>query len=86
MDFQELERRFIELLRQRIRSRELTERKLARMAGISQPHIHNVLKGKRVFSQSMADAILQVLNLDLLDLLGPEDMAEIHRRRSNRMW
>lgn len=83
MDFQELERRFIELLRQRIRSGELTERKLARMAGISQPHVHNVLRGKRVFSLSMADAILQVLKLDVLDLIKPEEAAQIHRRRSN---
>ena len=86
MDFQELERRFIELLRQRIRSGELTERKLARMAGISQPHVHNVLRGKRVFSLSMADSILQVLKLDVLDLIKPEEAAEIHRRRLNRMW
>ena len=83
MDFQELERRFIELLRQRIRSGELTERKLARMAGISQPHVHNVLKGKRIFSLSMADSILHVLRLDLLDLIEPEEAAEIRRRRSN---
>jgi transcriptional regulator with XRE-family HTH domain len=86
MDFQELERRFIEHLRQRIRSGELTERKLARMAGISQPHVHNVLNGKRVFSLSMADTILQVLKLDVLDLIKPEEAAEIHRRRANRMW
>jgi transcriptional regulator with XRE-family HTH domain len=83
MDFQELERRFIELLRQRIRSGELTERKLARMAGISQPHVHNVLKGKRIFSLSMADSILLILRLDVLDLIQPEEAAEIRRRRSN---
>jgi transcriptional regulator with XRE-family HTH domain len=86
MDFQELERRFIEHLRQRIRSGELTERKLARMAGISQPHVHNVLKGKRVFSPSMADTLLHVLKVDLLDLVEPEEAAEIQRRRSNRIW
>ena len=86
MDFQELERRFVELLRQRIRSGELTERQLARMAGISQPHVHNVLKGKRVFSLSMTDSILQVLKLDVLDLIKPEEAAQIHRRRSGRIW
>ena len=83
MDFQELERRFIALLQHRIRSGELTERKLARMAGISQPHVHNVLKGKRIFSLAMADSILHVLRLDLLDLIHPEVAAEIRRRRSN---
>jgi transcriptional regulator with XRE-family HTH domain len=73
MDFKELERRFIEHLRQRIRSGELTERRLARMAGISQPHVHNVLKGKRIFSLQTADLLLHVLRLDLLDLIPPEE-------------
>jgi transcriptional regulator with XRE-family HTH domain len=81
MDFQELERRFIEHLRQRIRSGELTERKLARLAGVSQPHVHNVLKGKRIFSLAMADTILHVLRLNLLDLIEPEEVSEIQRRR-----
>ena len=78
MDFQELERRFIEHLRQRVRSGELTERGLARLAGISQPHVHNVLKGKRILSTEMADVILHVLRLDLLDLISPQ---EIDRKR-----
>lgn len=81
MDFQELERRFIEHLRQRIRSGDLTERRLARLAGISQPHVHNVLKGKRVFSLDAADTILQVLRLNLLDLIEPDEVAEIRRRQ-----
>jgi transcriptional regulator with XRE-family HTH domain len=81
MDFQALERRFIDHLRQRIRSGELTERKLARLTGISQPHVHNVLKGKRTFSTEMADTILQVLRVDLLDLIEPEEVSEIKRRR-----
>jgi transcriptional regulator with XRE-family HTH domain len=81
MDFQELERRFIEYLRQRIRSGDLTERKLARLTGISQPHVHNVLKGKRIFSTAMADTILHVLRIDLLDLVEPDEAARILRRR-----
>jgi transcriptional regulator with XRE-family HTH domain len=81
MDFQDLERRFIEHLRQRIRSGELTERGLARLAGVSQPHVHNVLKGKRIFSPETADMILHVLRLDLLDLIDPEEISEFHRRR-----
>ena len=79
MDFQELERRFIEHLRHRIRSGELTERGLAKLAGISQPHVHNVLKGKRIFSPEMSDAILHVLRLDLLDLISPQEID--HKRR-----
>lgn len=80
MDFQELEQRFIEHLQHRIRSGDLTERKLARLAGISQPHVHNVLKGKRIFSTAMADTILHVLRLDLLDLIQPEEVSKIERR------
>jgi transcriptional regulator with XRE-family HTH domain len=80
MDFQELEQRFIEHLKHRIRSGDLTERKLAQLAGISQPHVHNVLKGKRIFSTKMADTILHVLRLDLLDLIQPEEVAKIERR------
>jgi transcriptional regulator with XRE-family HTH domain len=76
MDFQELERRFIEHLRERIRSGELTERRLARLTGISQPHVHNVLKGKRIFSLQAADTILHVLRLDLLDLISPEEFKD----------
>ena len=41
------------------------------MTGISQPHIHNVLKEKRSLSLDSADLILRVLHLDLLDLLDP---------------
>jgi hypothetical protein len=73
MDFQELERRFIEHLRGRIRRGEFTERRLALLAGISQPHVHNALKGKRAFSPAAADSILRVLHLDLRDLLLPDD-------------
>jgi transcriptional regulator with XRE-family HTH domain len=81
VDFQNLERRFIEHLRQRIRNGELTERRLAQMTGISQPHVHNVLKGKRIFSPSMADTILHTLHMNLLDLIEPEEIAENRRRR-----
>jgi transcriptional regulator with XRE-family HTH domain len=73
MDFLELERRFVDHLRNRVRSGELTERRLARITGISQPHIHNVLGGKRSFSLQTADIILHVLHIDLIDLLDPEE-------------
>jgi transcriptional regulator with XRE-family HTH domain len=73
MDFLELERRFIEHLKVRVRSGEITERRLAHLTGISQPHIHNVLGGKRNLSLETADIILRILRLDLLDLLDPEE-------------
>lgn len=73
LNFQELQRRLTAHLRERIRNGELTERSLARVTGISQPHIHNVLKGKRGFSAETADAVLRVLKLNILDLLEPQD-------------
>ena len=74
MNFREMHERFVRNLRDRVRSGELTERGLARMTGVSQPHIHNVLKGKRVLSTDKADEILRQLRLDLLDLMRPEDL------------
>ena len=73
MDFLELERRFLDHLRARVRGGEITERSLARLTGISQPHIHNVLKGKRFLSLETADMMLHILHIDLLDLLRPEE-------------
>jgi transcriptional regulator with XRE-family HTH domain len=72
VNFWELERRMLATIRERVRRGELTERGLARLTGVSQPHIHNVLKGKRDLSRDTADAILSALGMDLLDLLDPQ--------------
>ena len=69
MTFHDLHDALIDYLNQCVKSGELTERGLARRTGISQPHIHNTLKGKRLFSWESADAILRELDLDLLDLI-----------------
>ena len=69
MDFHRLQSELIRHLRQRIQSGEISERNLARVIGISQPHLHNVLKGKRVLSAAKADEILHHLGLDLRDLV-----------------
>ena len=57
------------LLRERVRNGEVTERGLARMAGISQPHLHNMLKGVRGLSAEKADLLLLRLGLSVVDLL-----------------
>lgn len=80
MNFEDLHQRLVEHLRQRVRSGEVTERSLARSAGVSQPHIHNVLKGKRMLSAKMADMLLRHLHMDLLDLIGIEELLESQRR------
>jgi transcriptional regulator with XRE-family HTH domain len=65
----------IATLRERVRRGDLTERGLARLAGVSQPHIHNVLKGKRDLSMETADAILSALGLDLFELLDSGELS-----------
>ena len=76
MDFHELKTRLVQHLQDRVRGGELTERGLARLAGISQPHLHHVLKGKRLLSSEMADKILHRLKIDLLDLIRPPGLAD----------
>ncbi len=80
MTFRELHDRLVAEIRERVRCGGLTERGIARMTGVSQPHIHNVLKGKRVLSADTADEVLQQLRIDLLDLIRPEDLMVWRRR------
>jgi antitoxin component HigA of HigAB toxin-antitoxin module len=81
VNFRELQRRLIAYLRTLIRSGDATERGLARMTGVSQPHMHNVLKGKRLLSLEMADQVLAQLHLDVLDFIEPGELMEWQRRR-----
>jgi hypothetical protein len=69
MTYSDLIQCLLEDLRRRVRNGEVSERGLALMAGLSQPHLHHVLKGKRKLSLAKADAILHHLRLDLLDLI-----------------
>jgi hypothetical protein len=71
--FATLEKRLLNHLRDMIRKGEITERSLARITGISQPHLHNVLKGKRLLSTEKADHILSYLRLDLRSFLDSGD-------------
>lgn len=79
MNFHDLHLSLITHIRDRIRRGELSERGLARLTGVSQPHIHNVLKGKRTFSTEISDVILFFLKLDVLDLISPEEVAKRKR-------
>ena len=74
LNFLDLHQRLLELLRQRVQGGQDTERGLARLAGVSQPHLHNVLKGKRLLSLDMADEILQNLQIGIADLVDPEEL------------
>jgi transcriptional regulator with XRE-family HTH domain len=80
MTFGDLQQRFVALLRRRVRNGELTERGLARMVGVSQPHMHNVLHGKRTFSVETTDDIMRQLRVDVLDLIEPSEWTESRKR------
>jgi hypothetical protein len=75
MLFSDLMESLIAVLRARVQNGEVTERGLARMVGVSQPHMHNVLKGARILSPELSDRVLQHLRLSVLDLLDLERIA-----------
>ena len=81
MNFRDLQRRLVVHLRTLVRSGDATERGLARLTCVSQPHMHNVLKGKRLLSVEMADQIVGRLHLDLLDFIEPGELLEWQSRR-----
>ncbi len=69
MYFHELHGRLIDIAKERVRAGELTERGLARMCGISQPHMHNVLRKIRALSTAAADRLMRTLNIQITDLM-----------------
>jgi hypothetical protein len=73
MNFRDLHRRLADYIAMKVRGGEITERGLARRTGISQPHMHNVLKGKRFFSLQSADTVLRELGLTIFDLIRNVD-------------
>ncbi|MBZ5610256.1 MAG: helix-turn-helix domain-containing protein [Acidobacteriia bacterium] len=82
MTFQDAQAKLLAHVRDRIRNGELTERGLARLIGVSQPHVHNVLKGVRNLSPEIFDSILQYFRMSLPDLASTEDLEASLRRRS----
>lgn len=80
MTLGDLQERFVALLRKRVRNGELTERGLARMVGVSQPHMHNVLRGKRTFSLQTTDDMMRQLRVDVLDLIEPDEWMAPRKR------
>jgi hypothetical protein len=69
MYLDEVYRRLIESARQRVRAGELSERGLARLCNMSQPHLHNVLKDIRALSPESADRLMRALNTNVPELL-----------------
>ena len=78
MYFELLQLRLIAHVHERVERGDMTERGLARMTGISQPHLHNMLKGVRTLSPQMADLILHHLHITVLDLLHADERTLAH--------
>lgn len=72
--FEILRGRLLEHIRHRIRNGELTERALARRAGISQPHVHNLLKGIRTLTPDAGDQLMSKLGITVLDLIEADEL------------
>lgn len=68
MRFAVLQARLLVRLDSRLRNGEITVRRLALRAGISQPHLTNILRGRRALTAHTADLILDALDLSLYDL------------------
>ena len=60
----------------RVASGSLTVRRLARQIGVSQPHMHNIMKGKRSLTIELADRLLQFQHLSVLDLAKASELGE----------
>jgi hypothetical protein len=79
LTYQDVQLKLLAYVRSQISNGELTERGFARLIGISQPHVHNVLKGVRNLSPKIFDLALKYLHLSLLDLV-PSAELEAHLR------
>jgi len=86
MNFRALYERLLATLRLRLASGEVSERRLAHLVGVSQPHMHNVLKGVRFLSPEIADRIVRHLGISLLELFPREEIDSIYRRRQDWPW
>lgn len=80
--FTVLKVRLIRVVNRRIHNGEFTERGLARILQISQPHLHHLLKQSRKLHADLADKLMLRLGLSILDLLDNSEVsAEFNSRR-----
>jgi len=74
LNFDELIARLRAYIRLRINSGEFTERSLARILRVSQPHLHNMLKGVRRINADFADQVMAKFGINILDLISDEEI------------
>jgi SOS-response transcriptional repressor LexA len=79
MTFRQLQENLRQIMRQRVKSGQLTGLKLSQQTGFQQAHISNFLNSKRSLSLEGMDKVLEVQKLSVLDLLDPK---EVNKRAS----
>ncbi|HTU45972.1 MAG TPA: hypothetical protein VMF91_12965 [Bryobacteraceae bacterium] len=72
--FHALRTRLVAVVNARLQNGEFTERGLAKILGVSQPQIHNVLKGARKLQWDLADRLIIDLRIKLLDLWDDDEL------------
>lgn len=68
--------RLMESLRMSVASGSLTVRRLAKEVGVSQPHMQNLMTGKRSLTIDMADRLLEFQHHSALDLATASELGE----------
>jgi hypothetical protein len=89
LTFFDFQRRLISFVTAKIRNGEFTERGLARVLGVSQPQLHNVLKGARPLKPEFADCLLRQFEIGILDLVHRAELAamlESSRLKQGQFW
>ena len=76
ISFETLLNRLISAVNRRIKNGEYTERGLARILGVSQPQMHNVLKGARTLHADLAYRLLLKLGISVLHLLEEGELSD----------
>ena len=84
LNFTALHARLLSFVNSRIQNGEISERALAKALGVSQPQLHNVLKGVRSLRPKLADAFLAHAGISIPDLLTKEESSTLSFRGSSK--
>lgn len=76
MTFFQAQERLLAEIKSLVLNGHVTERRMARLIGVSQPHMHNVLKGVRILSPKITDKLLKLFNMSVLDLSSLEELQD----------
>ena len=80
MTFEQLRAEALAIIRHHIDNGYFTERQLARVARVSQPQVHNVLKGARAPSMTTLDRMCAAAHVDVAEIAAAHKKpATIHQ-------